>query len=603
MTLSDFPFKKRLPTPLKYLCGLWVLLLLLSPVYSKAQSENHAVTLYSGLKKNILHSKKSKSVGIVSDIYRDSCRNLDEKTTMQVLDSVQLLAQQLHDGALVCCLYQLRADYYAIHRGYNRLSIDYYEKSINYAIAHHLQAETGIYLHKKGMFYFKFNHYTEAYLDFLKAYDRFKETGFEHIGHISRYMAEQARFYYLLKDYGKALTLLQEALLYPIKDQRVHTSLTTTTGLVYRSYHQYAKALYYFNQSLNIARAHKDSSMIGIAMGDIGSIYVIQGQYQAAIPYLAKAYVYCQKFGETGGSVTALLRLSDINLRKNEFKQAAIRMDSAVYLIPGSKNDTLTYYLELYKQRSYLYEKTGNLKAALLYNKKYNKVSDVLAERNSKVAVASAQLEWETEKYYSELKKIKARDEAEQFKRYALIAVIFLLIIIFILVFKRHRLKAKKDKEVLLTKKQQVDEKLESAAASLQLYTESLKQSNSLIEKFKEEIDQLKAQATDSAGVREIEELVQAHIMTDETWNEFKKLFSKVHTGFFVKLRRKYPNLTDTDMRLLALIKLDLNNKEMANMLGITIEGIKKAKQRLRKKMQLSSGLFIEQALENLESV
>jgi DNA-binding CsgD family transcriptional regulator len=34
-----------------------------------------------------------------------------------------------------------------------------------------------------------------------------------------------------------------------------------------------------------------------------------------------------------------------------------------------------------------------------------------------------------------------------------------------------------------------------------------------------------------------------------------------------------------------ALMKLGLNNAEMANMLGITVEGIKKAKQRLRKKM------------------
>jgi tetratricopeptide (TPR) repeat protein len=414
-------------------------------------------------------------------------------------------------------------------------------------------------------------------------------------------MAEQARFYYLLKDYEKARTLLQEALSYPIKDQRVYASLTTTMGLVYRDYRQYPKALYYFNQSLSIARAHKDSSMIGIAMGDIGSIYVIQEQYQKAIPYLAKAYIFCQKFGEAGSAVTALLQLSDINLRNNQFKQAAIRLDSATYLIPHSKSDLLPYYLELYKQWANLYEKTGSLKAALAYDKKINAINNSLTERDNKVAVARAQLVWETEKYYTQLRKIKAHDETEQFKRYALIAIIFLLIIIFILVFNHHQLEAKNDKEILLTKKRQVDKELENAAASLQLYTESLKQSNALIEKFKEEIDRLKAQATDSAGVKDIEELMQAHIMTDETWNEFKKLFSKVHSGFFVKLRRNYPHLTDTDMRLLSLIKLDLNNKEMANMLGITIEGIKKAKQRLRKKMKLSSGLIIEQVLHRLD--
>ena len=87
---------------------------------------------------------------------------------------------------------------------------------------------------------------------------------------------------------------------------------------------------------------------------------------------------------------------------------------------------------------------------------------------------------------------------------------------------------------------------------------------------------------------------------TISTWNEFKKLFNKVHTGFFLKLRRNFPHLTDTDMRLLSLIKLNLNNKEMANMLGITVEGIKKAKQRLRKKMQLPADTSFEEMLAKI---
>jgi DNA-binding CsgD family transcriptional regulator len=93
---------------------------------------------------------------------------------------------------------------------------------------------------------------------------------------------------------------------------------------------------------------------------------------------------------------------------------------------------------------------------------------------------------------------------------------------------------------------------------------------------------------------------MEAHIMTDDTWNEFKKLFTKVHGSFFTRLRGGYPYLTDTDMRLLSLVKLGLNNREMANMLGITVEGIKKSKQRLRKKMQLAADLDIEHIVATL---
>ena len=91
-----------------------------------------------------------------------------------------------------------------------------------------------------------------------------------------------------------------------------------------------------------------------------------------------------------------------------------------------------------------------------------------------------------------------------------------------------------------------------------------------------------------------MEAMVKAHIMTDTAWQEFKNLFDKVHASFFSLVKNQFQNLTETDMRTLALIKLRLNNREMAGMLGITIEGVKKAKQRFRKKI----GLPEEQSLE-----
>jgi DNA-directed RNA polymerase specialized sigma24 family protein len=53
-------------------------------------------------------------------------------------------------------------------------------------------------------------------------------------------------------------------------------------------------------------------------------------------------------------------------------------------------------------------------------------------------------------------------------------------------------------------------------------------------------------------------------------------------------------------VRLLALIKLKLNNREMSGMLGITVDGVKKAKQRLRKKMLLLESDEIEEIVNVL---
>jgi hypothetical protein len=41
----------------------------------------------------------------------------------------------------------------------------------------------------------------------------------------------------------------------------------------------------YFNQAVQIAAATKDTIWVGIAKGNIGSVYFLQGMYAKALPY------------------------------------------------------------------------------------------------------------------------------------------------------------------------------------------------------------------------------------------------------------------------------------------------------------------------------
>ncbi len=161
--------------------------------------------------------------------------------------------------------------------------------------------------------------------------------------------------------------------------------------------------------------------------------------------------------------------------------------------------------------------------------------------------------------------------------------------VISLLVYRNQRVKSKKDRELLIAEKRVVDEELKNAVSALNSFTASMRQKNILIENFKGEIERLKLQSEYNSDAGHLEKLMQAHIMTEESWHDFKKMFSKVYPGFFVSLSEKYPLLSSTDTRILTLIKLGLNNSEMANMLGITIEGIQKAKQRLRKKLDVTT--------------
>lgn len=59
------------------------------------------------------------------------------------------------------------------------------------------------------------------------------------------------------------------------------------------------------------------------------------------------------------------------------------------------------------------------------------------------------------------------------------------------------------------------------------------------------------------------------------------------NSHFQHRLKRRYPSLTSYDLRLCTYLKANLSTKEIATLLNITPDSVKKAKHRLRKKLSL----------------
>jgi len=73
--------------------------------------------------------------------------------------------------------------------------------------------------------------------------------------------------------------------------------------------------------------------------------------------------------------------------------------------------------------------------------------------------------------------------------------------------------------------------------------------------------------------------------MTESNWNIFRREFQKEHPEFYSLIEQDFPEITNSNKRILLLQKLNFNNNEIAELLGITIGAVKKSKQRFKKKM------------------
>lgn len=103
---------------------------------------------------------------------------------------------------------------------------------------------------------------------------------------------------------------------------------------------------------------------------------------------------------------------------------------------------------------------------------------------------------------------------------------------------------------------------------------EFLKNLNSKVEKISS--DKIK---------REINSIINS----EKSYEEFDKMFTQVYPDFYKKMKARY-NLSQTYLRLVAYIKMNQNNNEIAKMSGISLRTVETQRYRLSKILDLGKG-------------
>lgn len=83
--------------------------------------------------------------------------------------------------------------------------------------------------------------------------------------------------------------------------------------------------------------------------------------------------------------------------------------------------------------------------------------------------------------------------------------------------------------------------------------------------------------------------LIDSGVQANQYWQIFQDNFQQVHVDFFAMLKKRHPELTAHELRLCAMIRLNLSNDDIATVLGVAPKSINVAKYRLRKKMKINA--------------
>lgn len=77
--------------------------------------------------------------------------------------------------------------------------------------------------------------------------------------------------------------------------------------------------------------------------------------------------------------------------------------------------------------------------------------------------------------------------------------------------------------------------------------------------------------------------------VNDSLWNEFEIQFKENNVDFYDHLLKKFPDLTQNELKLCAYLRLNMSTKEISQLTGQSSDAIERARYRLRKKMDLTN--------------
>lgn len=92
--------------------------------------------------------------------------------------------------------------------------------------------------------------------------------------------------------------------------------------------------------------------------------------------------------------------------------------------------------------------------------------------------------------------------------------------------------------------------------------------------------------------------LIENSFSNEADWNDFKEKLKLLNTNFTEMLLSNHPDLSKSELRLLTLIRVGYSQKEIAGILNIAPDSVKKARSRVRKKLNLDESKTLNNYLQ-----
>ncbi|MBS1914631.1 MAG: tetratricopeptide repeat protein [Bacteroidetes bacterium] len=389
--------------------------------------------------------------------------------------------------------------------------------------------------------YTQLGDFGNAHIHVLKALDA-AHNGAESADRVNAF-AVAGGLYYNLGMFTKARELMLRAMDLVVDDTD-RTSLLNNLAAIAGAHEDYGEAIRYFTESVKASTAAGRKYMAGFALGNRAEMYRRMGRKREAMRDARAALAIAEKIGDRNIIAHVCVTLGRLAAEENDVQTGIAHLKRARDLLQAmGQRKALT---SIHKLLAGLYRSAGKPKEALEHLECFAAMHDEVFDPKKLEAMADVldRLELERATQEREILRLKAEQlEREMEHRNARLTALALH-----LVEKREFL-------------HQIDSRLRAVATTTD-------------NRLRDEL---------AALTRE----VRQNLSGEEEWDAFEDQFTRVHGAFLEIISTRYPTLTATELKVCALMRINLDTKEIARMLSTSLRTVQNHRYNIRKKLGL----------------
>jgi tetratricopeptide (TPR) repeat protein len=351
-------------------------------------------------------------------------------------------------------------------------------------------------------------------------------------------------------------------------------------GLAYRRLNRHDSAIYYFEKLQQYCIEKKNLVWQQIAYTNRLPSFIELGMLDSAKVVVARLFEMTKTSNEPYDEWYAYEMMGKIAMKEKDYPKAITSLLKSASLNNGRNKELLN---RVYETLAACYEKIGETEKAYPYLKRTRSYNDSVSRAREANNNRYLFIKAEYDKEQLRLRQLSDEKKLAIRNRNIGIAALVLIALVAIVWLNHRRKKA--------------EQRQQQAGKELDLFKEEIIKKNNRIEELLASIEQQQHKQQDA---QTMEELSRQIILTEADWQNFKSLFEKTYPSFFKLLRDKAPGITEAEQRMAALIKIQLNTKQIAAMQGIGLDSVHKTRHRLRQRFRTGTTSELETIIAGL---